>query len=103
MVAKKSLPSCTEEISQLFLISTPKPPKPHPKEEPIEVWEPTEWSQHLANTRVTDRIVATERNKNKSEGIAYRLGDGMNFNGDRRDKSAQHTEEKAALLAIRKT
>lgn len=85
MVAKNSLPSCTEEISQLFLIPIPKPPKPHPKEEPIELWEPTEWSQHLANTRVTDCTVATERNNNnkkKSEGIAYSLGDGMNFNGE---------------------
>lgn len=82
MVAKLSLPSCTEEISQLFLIPIPKPSKPHPKEEPIELWEPTQWSQHLANTRVNDCIAVNEKNKNKAEGVAYRLGDGMNINGE---------------------
>lgn len=50
VVTKESEPSGTKEIAQV----PPKSLTPHPKEAPIGLWEPTEWSQHLASKWFTD-------------------------------------------------
>ena len=59
VVAKGSVPSHTEKITQLPNLLTHS----SPKEAPIEVWGLREWSQHLTNAWFTDGSSTTDETK----------------------------------------
>lgn len=60
VVAKGSVPSHTKEIAQLVISKTLTT---SPEEAPVELWGPTEWSQHLANAWFSDGSSTTDETK----------------------------------------
>ncbi|XP_052602440.1 uncharacterized protein LOC128115609 [Peromyscus californicus insignis] len=106
--AKGSVPAVSESILQSdrpmtpegYIFPTSTPPQ---KQVPMGHWGTREYDPSLVNAWFTDGSATTVNNKVRWRAAAYRPGDGMVITDQGTDKSAQHAEVIAALLAIRQT
>ncbi|XP_059120184.1 uncharacterized protein LOC131911818 [Peromyscus eremicus] len=106
--AKGSVPAVSESILQSdrpmtpegYIFPTSTPPQ---KQVPMGHWGTREYDPSLVNAWFTDGSATTVNNKVRWKAAAYRPGDGMVITDQGTDKSAQHAEVIAALLAIRQT